>query len=129
MVSPAPLYDGFLPGRHGVSAFGQGGFRFAGISHQGSIMALPSGIHAFEAPVPFSHSVELYARVLAEAAEIDLLLIGTGLMPVALPETLRWRLRDARISADVMTTASACSTFAVLLGEGRRAAAVLAAVD
>ena len=30
-----------------IDAYGNGGFRFAGMSHRGSILCLPSGIHAW----------------------------------------------------------------------------------
>ena len=44
-VSPAPAR---FPGRAPIDAYGNGGFRFAGMSHRGSILCLPSGIHAWE---------------------------------------------------------------------------------
>ena len=37
---------GFVPGRAPIDAYGNGGFRFADMSHRGSILALPSGIKA-----------------------------------------------------------------------------------
>jgi uncharacterized protein len=125
MAPPAQLHDGFLPGRHPVEGFGLGGFRFAGMSHKGSIILLPSGIHAFDAPAPFRHDEALYEKVFPEAADIDILLIGAGLVPVPIPQAMRWRLRDAGIRPDVMTTSSACSTYNLLLDEGRRVAALL----
>ena len=122
------LHDGFLPGRHLIEGFGQGGFRFGGITHRGSILVLPSGIHACDLAEPFHYDEAHYTKVFAEAANIDLLVIGTGLMALPMPQTLRWQFRDHRISADAMTTASACSTLTMLLGEGRRVAALLLAV-
>jgi uncharacterized protein len=129
MSLPPRLYDGFLPGRHAISGYGQGGFRFADISHMGSILALPSGVHHIDIGQPFSHAEALYAQVFTEAADIDILLIGAGMMPFPIPQPLRWRFRDVGISADVMTTAAACSTYNVLLEEGRRVAALLTAVS
>jgi uncharacterized protein len=123
------LYDGFLPGRHPISGYGQGGFRFGEMSHQGSILVLPSGVHHIDIPEPFDHADTHYARVFTEAADIDILLIGAGMIPFPIPQPLRWRFRDAGISADVMTTAAACSTYNVLLEEGRRVAALLTAVS
>jgi uncharacterized protein len=123
------LHDGFLPGRHAIDGYGQGGFRFGEISHKGSIIVLPSGIHAFDAPEPFRHTDDLYAQFFSEASQIDILLIGAGMIPFPVPDTLRWRFRDAGISADAMTTPSACSIFNVLLAEGRRVAALLVAVS
>ena len=38
-MSAAPTgADGFVPGRHLIDAYGAGGFRFAGMSHIGSIL-------------------------------------------------------------------------------------------
>jgi uncharacterized protein len=124
----APRYEGFLPGLHPIDSFGRGGFRFAGMSHVGSLLALPSGMRAVDPPQPFRHNEALYAPVFEEAEAIDILLLGVGTVPLPVPQPLRQRLRDAAISADVMTTASAASTYNLLLGEGRRVAALLIAV-
>jgi uncharacterized protein len=127
-VTIAQIHDGFLPGRHAVEGIGQNGFRFGGMSHQGSVLMLASGVHIWLPPAPFKHSVALYEMVFAEASEIDILLIGAGTIPWALPQDLREAFRGASISADVMTTPSAASTWNVLLAEGRRVAAALVAI-
>jgi uncharacterized protein len=127
-VTVTQIHDGFLPGRHAVDGIGQAGFRFAGMSHQGSLLMLPSGVYIWSPPEPFRHVVALYERVLAEAGGIDILLIGAGNIPWPLPVDVRDTMRDAGISADVMTTANAASTWNVLLAEGRRVAAALVAV-
>jgi uncharacterized protein len=128
MSLPPRLYDGFLPGRHPIQGFGQKGFRFGEMSHRGSVLAVPSGIYDWVIREPFQHDELHYDAIFAEASQIDIVLIGAGMMPLPLPESLRWRFREKGISADVMTTASACSTYNVLLGEGRRVAAALVAV-
>jgi uncharacterized protein len=128
MALPPRIHDGFLPGRHAITGYGRGGFRFADMSHQGSILVLPGGIHAVTAPEPFHHADALYEKVFEAAAEIDILIIGAGLIPFPIPEPLRWRFRDASIRADSMLTSSACSTYNVLLEEGRRVSALLVAV-
>jgi uncharacterized protein len=121
-------YDGFLPGRHSIDGFGQYGFRFAEISHQGSILALPSGIHRWKPADSFRHQKALYDAVFAEELPIDILLIGTGIMPIPMPEILRASFREKCISVDTMKTAAAASTYNVLLQENRRVAAALVAV-
>jgi uncharacterized protein len=118
----------FLPGLHAIEAFGRGGFRFGGMSHQGSIICLPSGVRAWHPPCPFRHDAAAYAAALSQAAEIDMLLIGCGGFPLPLPPDMRVILADAGLRADTMTTAAACGTFNVLLAEGRRVAAALVAV-
>jgi uncharacterized protein len=126
---PRQIHDGFVPGRFAIDAYGRGGFRFAEMSHRGSILALPSGIHAWDVTDAAGITPESLGPVVAEAAEIDVLLIGTGELPFPLPEALRWTLSDARIGFDVMTTGAAARTFNIMLGERRRVAAALIAVD
>jgi uncharacterized protein len=121
-------YDGFVPGRHLIDAYGNGGFRFAEMSHRGSILALPSGIKAWDVSSPADFSIEAFAPVLAEADNIEVLLIGTGLDSAGLPEELRWRLRDVGIGIDPMQTGAAARTYNVLMAENRKIAAALVAV-
>jgi uncharacterized protein len=121
-------YDGFVPGRHLLDAYGAGGFRFADMSHRGSILALPSGIRAWDVTAPSQLSAKVFAPVLAEAEAIDVLLIGTGELPAPLSEALRQRFRDAGIRVDVMQTGAAARTYNVMMGENRKVAAALIAV-
>jgi uncharacterized protein len=122
------IYDGFVPGRHAIDAYGNGGFRFADMSHRGSILVLSSGIKAWDVASPAQFSPETFAPVFAEAAEIELLLIGVGPDPVALDPGLRARFREAGLRVDAMQTGAAARTFNVLLAENRRVAAALVAV-
>lgn len=126
---PGQLHDGFVPGRYPIDSYGNGGFRFAGMSHRGSILALPSGIRAWEPRVPGDLTAAAFDPVLQEAGEIRTLLIGTGRDVVFLPEALRWHLRDARIGIDVMQTGAAARTYNIMVGENRPVAAALLAVD
>lgn len=123
-----PRYDGFAPGRHAVDAYGAGGFRFSEMEHRGSILALPSGVLAWKATSPADFDEAAFAPVLAEAGEIEVLLIGTGANVVPLPEVLRWRLRDSGMRIDVMQTGAAARTYNIMLAEDRRVAAALLAV-
>ena len=120
---------GFLPGRHAIEGYGAGGFRFGDMSHRGSILALPSGIYAWDVATPDDLTIVAFERVLAEAKSdtIDLLLIGTGTQMLPIFD-LRDALRAAGISSDPMATAAAARTYSILLGEKRRVAAALLAV-
>jgi len=122
------LYDGFLPGRHEIEGLGRGGFLFGGMSHIGSILALPSGIRAWTVAEAGALTDASLEPVLAEAAAIDFLLIGTGQKLVFLPPMLRAALRAAGIHHEAMNTVSATQTYNILMGEGRKVAAALIAI-
>jgi len=118
-----------LPRRVPIDAYGQGGFRFAGMSHHGSLLCLPSGIWAWPPAVPSDIDAAALAPLFAEADAIDLFLLGTGAAPWVVPEALRWELRDRRVSVEAMPTGPAVRTYNILLGENRRVAAGLIAVE
>ena len=120
---------GFLPGRHAFDAYGEGGFKFGGMSHRGSVLALPSGLYAWDATAPVEIDEASLARLFEEeAGAIEHMLIGTGLDLVPLKPVLRQRLREAGIVAEPMATGAAARTYNILLGERRRVAAALIAV-
>ncbi len=121
-------YEGFVPGRHSIDAYGNGGFRFADMSHRGSILALPSGIAAWPVASAAELTVEAFAPVIAEAADIKVLLVGTGLDPVFLKPEILAALRAVGIGVETMQTGAAARTYNILLGENRPAAAALVAV-
>jgi uncharacterized protein len=119
---------GFVPGRFPIDAYGNGGFRFADMSHKGSILALPSGIYAWS-PVSIAElTPQSFDLIRREADAIDTLLIGTGADPAFLDDAIVWRLREGRMAVDAMTTGSAARTYNIMLGENRRVAAALIAV-
>ena len=120
---------GFVPGLHGIDAYGNGGFRFADMSHRGSILLLPSGVHAVAWVEGQGMAISHIAPLLAErAGEVDLLLVGTGRALVPVPDALRWSLRERGIGVEPMPTGAAARTYNVLVGERRRVAALLMAV-
>ena len=118
-----------FPGRAPIDAYGNGGFRFADMSHRGSILALPSGIEAWAVASAADIDPGTLARVLDEASEIEVLLLGTGNALVPLSRETRLALENAGLAADLMATGAAVRTFNVLLSEGRAVAAALIAVE
>ena len=117
-----------LPQQAPIDAYGNGGFRFGGMSHRGSLLCLPSGIWPWPVATPADIADSSFAPVFAEADAIELFLLGSGRELVPLPEALRWRFRDYRIGVEVMATGPAVRTYNILLGERRRVAAGLIAV-
>jgi len=121
--------SGFLPGKHPIEAYGRGGFRFGGMSHQGSILALPSGIRSWDVTRQEDIDLAALASVFEEPeGTIEYLMIGMGETPRPLPRALRERCQAAGIKVEPMTTGSAANTYSLLLQEGRLVAAALLAV-
>jgi uncharacterized protein len=119
----------FLPGCAPIDAFGNGGFRFAGMSHQGSLLIVPSGMRAWRPTAVAEIVADDFAEAVAERSEIDFILIGTGFEMMRLPQTLQDYLGEKSLRFDTMSTSSAIHTYNVVVAEGRRVAAALIAVD
>jgi uncharacterized protein len=118
-----------FPGRAPIEAYGNGGFRFAGMSHRGSIAALPSGIEAWPVADVAGITPESLARIIAEAPAIEILLIGTGERMTPLAPVATDALAQAGLAPELMSTGAAVRTFNVLLSEERAVAAALVAVN
>jgi uncharacterized protein len=123
------IREAHFPGRAPIDAYGDGGFRFAEMSHRGSILCLPSGIHGWDPIDPERLAPADFAAVVAEADGIEILLVGTGTDLRPLPAATRAALREKGVSADPMSTGAAVRTYNVLLAEDRAVAAALVAVD
>lgn len=129
MAGGIVIRDAHFPGRAPIDAYGNRGFRFADMSHRGSILCLPSGIRGWSPANAEALAVDDFSAVLAEADAIGILLVGTGRTLAPLPSALRTALREAGIAADPMSTGAAVRTYNVLLAEDRPVAAALVAVD
>ena len=119
---------GFVPGRHMLDSYGRGGFRFAGMSHRGSILALPSGVRAWPVESLAELTIEALRPIFDEEPSLELLLLGTGDQPGFVPEAIRRHVRAAGIGLDPMATGPAARTYNVLVAEERRVGAALIAV-
>ena len=117
-----------FPGRAPIDSYGNGGFRFADMSHRGSILCLPSGIYGWEMDVTKPLSPENFIRVLEEAGDIEVLLVGTGPELKRLPPELKQALKARGISSDPMSTGAAVRTYNIMLAESRAVAVALIAV-
>lgn len=117
------------PVQAAISDYGNGGFRFAGISHQGSLLLLPSGIYAWDV-FEFSHlNAKDFQPVFDEPVKIDFLLLGCGphlLSPIA---DIRQAFDSHDIGLEPMSTGAAVRTYNILLAEKRNIAAAVIAVE
>ena len=129
MAKGIEIREAHFPGRAPIDAYGNGGFRFADMSPRGSILCLPSGIHGWDKTEEAPLTRADLTRVLDEAGEIEVLLVGTGKEIRPLAPEIKAALRERRISSDPMSTGAAVRTYNVLLAEDRAVAAALIAVD
>jgi len=123
MSTSTPHYPRIAP----IDAYGNGGFRFAGMSHRGSILCLPSGIYAWEPAEPLD--VQSLAPALAERGEMRVLILGTGARQVFPAPAVRRAFVEAGLALEPMDTGAACRTYNVLLAEARPVGAALTAVE
>jgi uncharacterized protein len=134
MTDQVPRFDGHFPGRVAIDAYGNGGFRFSGMSHRGGLLILADGMSAWAvdgagslAMAPLTMTT--LASVLARLAMPEFLLLGTGRTQIFPDADVRRAFIDAHIGLDVMDTGAACRTYNILLAEKRPVAAAMLAVD
>ncbi len=118
-----------LPTPAQIDAYGNGGFRFGGMSHRGSLLCLPDGIWAWPVTARNELTLATLEPAFARGGRLDVFLIGVGRDPWPLPERLRTHFRELSISVDTMPTGAAVRTYNVLLAEDRRVGAGLIAVE
>ena len=121
--------QGFYPYQAVIEGYGNGGFRFAEMSHRGSLLCLPSGMHAWAATKPSEITMENLAPVFAAADQIDVLMVGLGKDINGFDKSIRQALRDRGIIVEAIATGGAVRTYNILLGENRAVGAALIAVE
>ena len=121
--------EGFYPRQVPIDAYGNGGFRFAGLSHRGSLLCLPVGMFAWEATLPTEVTLQSLQAVLEAADQLDVLLIGLGGDIAGLDPAVRAALKERRVIVEAIATGGAVRTYNVLLAEDRAVGAALLAVE
>ena len=124
-------FSGFVPGAYLIDAHGAGGFRFAGMSHVGSILATPQGVSAVAATSLAELGPEAFARLFAEIDAtpgcVEFVVLGAGAKFAPAPAAVARALRARRLRFEAMATGPALRMFNVMRDEGRRVAALLIA--
>ena len=121
--------QGYYPHQAGIDGYGNGGFRFASMSHRGSLLCLPTGMHKWEAASAAEITLDNLRPVFDAADRIDVLLVGLGKEIVGFPKPIREALRARNIIVEAIATGGAVRTYNILLGEDRAVGAALIAVD
>ena len=123
------MRDAHFPRQAPIEAYGHGGFRFANMSHRGSLLVLRSGIYGWSVTDPRKITETSLKRLFNEAIKPELLLIGTGRKLEPAATGIRLVCAEHGIQIDVMNTGAAVRTYNVLLAEYRSVGAALIAVD
>ncbi|EHS49047.1 protein of unknown function DUF498 [Rhizobium sp. PDO1-076] len=121
------IREAHFPGRAPIDAYGNGGFRFADMSHRGSLLLLPSGVYGWDVNDGDDLTLAVFERVLAETG-IEFLLLGTGKQMRLVDPDVRAALKQRGIATDPMGTGAAVRTYNIMLAEQRPVAAALIAV-
>ena len=111
-----------------ITAYGNGGFRFADMSHKGSILCLPTGVFAWDVTSAGGLAPADFADVLRDLRAPATLLFGTGEHQLWPNADITKAFADAGIGLEPMSTGAAARTYNVLLAEKRVIAAALIAV-
>lgn len=121
--------QGFYPYQAAIEGYGNGGFRFAEMSHRGSLLCLPSGMHAWDVTIPAEITMANLEPMFAVADQIDVLLVGLGTDVAGFDKAIRQALRERNIIVEAIATGGAVRTYNILLGESRAVGAALIAVE
>jgi len=120
---------GHFPRQVGIDAYGNGGFRFANMSHRGSLLCLPTGMHSWAVDAPAGLTRASLQPVLDLAAELDVLLIGLGTDIALIDPAIRQAFREHGVIVEAIGTGGAVRTYNVLLAEERAVAGAFIAVE
>ena len=116
-------------GRQLIQGYGEGRFRVAGQVFSGSVLVFPERTLAWPVDEPAAVTLASLDAVTGGDVSTEILLVGCGARFVPARAELARSLRAAGIALEWMDTGAACRSFNVLLGEDRRVAAALIAVE
>ncbi|MBR2535936.1 MAG: hypothetical protein IKE66_07670 [Hyphomicrobium sp.] len=121
-------FDGRYPYEAAVTAYGNGGFRFAEMSHKGSILCLPTGVFAWPPVDASALTLADFDRVFADLQPPCALLLGTGGTQMFMSADIERGFVSHGISLEPMSTGAAARTYNIMIAEKRRIGAALLAV-
>lgn len=122
------MREAHFPGRAQIDAYGNGGFRFADMSHVGSLICLPSGIYGWDVDQSTELNIDIFSKVMEEIEQLEVFLFGAGPDLRMLPQDVKDAFRANGVASDPMNTGAAVRTYNVLLAESRAVGAAFIAV-
>jgi len=119
----------YFPDQVVIDAYGNGGFRFGGGGHRGSLLFLPSGVYGWDVAAMADVDGAVCQRMLNEAKSADFVLMGTGNKQIFASAELSGLFDKADLVLEVMDTGAACRTYNLMMEEKRAVMAALIAVE
>ena len=110
-----------------IDAYGDGGFRISGTRYVGHQLVTEDGARDWQLGGE-QLSVSDFEVLLTSQPRPDTVILGVGERLKHPPAEIRKAFRDAKIGLEVLDTATACRTYNLLAGEGRRVYAALIAI-
>ncbi|WP_299347711.1 MTH938/NDUFAF3 family protein [uncultured Maritalea sp.] len=123
------IADGHYKYQVPIDAYGNGGFRFQDMSHIGSLLCLPSGMHKWAITNAKQLDELDFTQIFERSDEIDVFLIGTGKDIAFIDESIREKFREHAIILEPMSTGAAVRTYNVLMAEKRAVSAGFIAIE
>jgi uncharacterized protein len=123
------IADGHYKYQVPIDAYGNGGFRFEDMSHIGSLLCLPSGMHKWAITNAKQLDELDFTQIFERSDEIDVFLIGTGKDIAFIGESIREKFREHAIILEPMSTGAAVRTYNVLMAEKRAVSAGFIAIE
>ncbi|MFN0194904.1 MAG: Mth938-like domain-containing protein [Aestuariivirga sp.] len=113
----------FYPSQAPIDGYRGGSFAFASMQHMGALLALPTGMMAWEVMEGRELSPSDFKSILSARESVDFVLLGTGASVRRPPNSVHRAFAEARLPFDVMDTGAAVRTYNIVLAERRRVAA------
>lgn len=116
----------FEPGdaRYLITGYDSGSVKVNGETYEYNLVVTPEKLLPELLPADIGELAERHIRAVCET-NAEVVLLGTGDAQVFPEARLLAVAGDYGLQIDVMTTAAACRTYAVLISEGRRVTAAL----
>lgn len=110
---------------YSIGSYEAGVIEVAGESFSQAILVKPNGVLTVDFDQAQALTEAFVAELLQQKPLPELIVVGTGDKQQFLPPKIQVQIAQARIGLEMMSTASACRTFNILLSEDRKVWALL----
>ena len=111
-----------------ISGYGEGGFRIAGVRHEGHLLICPAAHFPWPVTDPGNMLKTSFNSLFSKHISIEFLLVGIGREAPEAAALAQRLSAELKVPVEVMTTGAGVRTYNVLALEGRRVGAALLAV-